>query len=315
MWGVLLMKRNRLSHFTLFASLLGLLSACALPGVAPAPTPYPPEYFPTVVVMTAQAAIATNQALTPSATPTETLTPTLSPTPTETLTPVPTNTPTPSPEAPLAQIRILLPGPMSKVTSPMLLRMQIISGASELVQVDLQGEDGRLLARKLERVKSWPGGYYLSLQIPFEVRTAAEVGRITISTKDEFGRVQSQLGMRVLLLSVGTDEITPEGQPAERVVFYTLPREDAVASGGIVEVEGRFLPFNDEQVVLELLNQAGKTIGLRVLDFNGTDEQLFATTIPYKISEVTPARLVLRQDDDRLDGVIYLYSQEILLTP
>jgi hypothetical protein len=183
------------------------------------------------------------------------------------------------------------------------------------VQVDLQGEDGRLLARKLERVLTWPGGYYVSMQIPFEVRAAAEVGLITISTKDDFGRLQSQLGMRVLLLSIGADEITPEGDPSERVVFYTPPREDAVVQDGVVNVEGRIRPFNDQQVVLELIDPEGKTIGLRVLDFIGDEEQLFSTTIPYKVSEPTQARLVLRQDDDRLDGYIYLYSQEITLNP
>ena len=286
-----------------------------LPGTDFAPTPYPPEYFPTVVILTGQAAMATNLAGTPSSTPTETLIPTLTQTPTETPTPIPTDTPTPSPEAPVSQIRIQAPGPMSKVTSPMLLKLQVVSGSSELVQVDLQGEDGRLLARTLERVKSWPGGYYFSQKIPFEVRSAAEVGRITISTKDDVGRVQAQLAMRVLLLSVGTDEITPEGDSSERAVFYTPPKKDAVAIDGVVEVEGRYLPFNDNQVILELLDPNRKTIGLRILDFIGTDEQLFETTVPYKVDEPTLARLVLRQDDDRLDGLIYLYSQEILLAP
>jgi hypothetical protein len=204
---------------------------------------------------------------------------------------------------------------MSKVTSPVSLRMQVVSGSSELVQVDLQGEDGRLLARKLERVPSWPGGYYVSMKLPFEVQAAAEVGRITISTKDDAGRVQSQLAMRVLLLSIGADEITPEGDPSERAVFYAPPRKDAVALDGIVNIEGRFLPFNDNPVILELLDAQGKTIGLRFLDFEGTGEQLFSTSIPYKVSEPTTARLVLKQDDDRLDGLVYLYSQEILLTP
>lgn len=309
------MNRKQIYHIFLLASLLGLLSGCGLPNTNSGPTPFPPEYFPTVVVLTGQAAMETNIARTPSATPTVTLTPTLTFTPTETPTPIPTDTPTPSPSAPLAQIRIQVPGPMSKVTSPMTLRMQIVSGDSELVQVDLQGENGRLLARNLERVKSWPGGYIVSMKIPFEVRAAAEVGRITISTKDGFGRVQAQLGMRVLLLSVGSDEITPEGDSSERAVFYTPPREKAVALDGVVGVEGRFLPFNDQQVVLELIDTNGKAVGLRVLDFVGTEEQLFETTIPYKIMEPTQARLVLRQDDDRLDGLIYLYSQEISLHP
>jgi len=309
------MKPKTLLRISLLASLLGLLSACVPPSADTGPTPFPPEHFPTVVVLTGQAAMATNLAGTPSLTPTQTLTPTLTPTPTDTLTPIPTDTPTPSPSAPIAQIRIQVPGPMSKVTSPMLLRMQVVSGGSELVQVDLQGEDGRLLARKLERVPSWPGGYYVSFKIPFEVRTAAEVGLITISTKDDFGRIQAQLGMRVLMLSVGTDEITPEGDSSERAVFYTPPKEDAVAMDGVVTVEGRFLPYNDQLVILELITPEGRAVGLRVLDFIGTDEQIFSTTIPYKVSEPTQAILALHQDDDRLDGLIYLYSQEILLNP
>jgi hypothetical protein len=309
------MKRITISHIILVVSLLGFLPACAPSAVSNGPTPFPPEYFPTVVAMTGQAAMATNLAGTPSAIPSETLVPSETPTPTDTLTPAPTNTLTPSPSAPSSQIRIQLPGPMSKVTSPISLRMQVVSGSSELVQVDLQGEDGRLLARKLERVPSWPGGYYVSLKLPFEIRAAAEVGRITVSTKDKAGSIQSQLGMRVLLLSIGTDEITPESDPSERAVFYTPPRRDAVAEDGVVNIEGRFLPFNDQPVILELLDPEGRTIGLRLLDFIGTDEQLFSTTIPYKVSEPTLARLVLRQEDERLDGLIYVYSQEILLNP
>lgn len=310
-----IMNKLQLSRFFLLASLLGLVSACVPAKVESNLTPFPPEYFPTVVVLTGQAAMATNLAGTPSVTPTETLIPTLTLTPSDTPTPIPTNTPTPSPSAPIAQIRIQAPGPMSKVISPMTLRMQIVSGGSELVQVDLQGEDGRLLARKLERVPTWPGGYYISLKIPFEVRAAAEVGLITISTKDDFGRLQSQLGMRVLLLSVGNEEITPEGDSSERAVFYSPPRKDAAARDGVLDVEGRILPFNDQPVILELIDPDGKTVGLRVLDFTGVDEQLFSTTLPYKVSEPTPARLVLRQDDDRLNGYIYLYSQEITLNP
>jgi len=239
----------------------------------------------------------------------------LTPTPTDTPTPIPTDTPTPSPYAPIAQIRIQSPGPMAKVPSPLNLRMQVVSGASELVQIDLQGEDGRLLARNLERAKSWPAGYIIALKIPFEVRAAAEVGRITVSTKDEAGRVQALLAMRVLLLSIGSDEIAPEGEPSERVVFYSPPAKDAIALDGVVNVEGRFLPFNDQPVVLELLDPEGKTVGLRVLDFIGIDEQLFTTTIPYKVTEPTQSLLVLRQDDERLEGLIYLYSQEIMLNP
>ena len=309
------MKHLTIPLTFLLASLLGLLAGCAFPGSGSVPTPFPPELFPTVVVETAQAAMATNQALTPSAIQTETFTPTETLTPTETFTHIPTDTATPSPSAPRAQIQIHSPGPMSKVTSPLSMRMQVVSGGSELVQIDLQGEDGRLLARKLERVPSWPGGYIVLVKIPFEIRAAAEVGRITISTKDDEGRVQALLTMRLLLLSVGTDEINPAGELSERDMFYKPSRKDAFALGGTVTVEGRYLPFNDQQVILELLDPTGKPVGLRVLDFIGTDVQTFSTTIPYKVFEPTPARLVLRQEDEGMNGLVYLYSQEILLNP
>jgi hypothetical protein len=43
--------------------------------------------------------------------------------------------------------------------------------------------------------------------------------------------------------------------------------------------------------------------------------QLFETTIPYRVVEPTLARLTIRQDDDRMDGLFYVYSQEVLLNP
>jgi len=43
--------------------------------------------------------------------------------------------------------------------------------------------------------------------------------------------------------------------------------------------------------------------------------QLFETTIPYEITEPISARLTIRQDDDRISGLFYLYSQEVLLNP
>jgi hypothetical protein len=308
------MNTSNSIRIVLFSLLLVLTGGCALPGVSTPPTPYPVEYFPTVVALTGQAAMATMFAGTPSAIPIQ---PSDTPTPTQTPIPptlVPTDTPTAPPSARSAQIQIQAPGPMSKVTSPLQLRMLVVSGGSNLVQVDLQGEDGRLLARKLERVPTQIGGYYVSLKIPFEVRAAAELGRVTVSTKDAQGRLQSLAAEHVLLLSVGEAEITPAGDQSERVVLYT-PKNKDLATGGILNVEGRFLPFNDQPVILELLDPEGKTVGLRVLDFAGTEEQNIATTIPYKTAEPIEARLIIRQDDERMEGLMYCYSQVVTLLP
>ena len=149
----------------------------------------------------------------------------------------------------------------------------------------------------------------------FEIRAAAEVARLTISTSDKAGRLQSLNSIRLLLLSSGTNEITTPGNPSEPVGVFSPTLKDSSASGGLVTVRGDIWPFNLEPVLFELTGPDGKSLGLRILTIDELNPQLFETTIPYKVSEPTLARLSIRQDDDRIDGLFYLYSQEILLNP
>jgi hypothetical protein len=302
-------------YFLSLASLLGLLAGCsplASPTQSLVPTPYPPEYLPTVIALTAEAAnvsgTETAMASVQSATPSETSHPTT------TFTPQPTRTATPIPWHRFGAIRFVSPGPMSKVVSPIQLHMEVISGESQKVQVDLYGEDGRLLARELRKVLTTGKGAVVSLRIPFETRAAAELGRITVSTLDKEGRIQSLNSLRLLLLSSGVNEINPVGDPAEPVTVFK-PRAKETVSGGVVNVKADIWPFNLQPVVVELVNATGKSIGLRVLSVNAINPQIFETTIPYKVTEPTSVRLVIRQDDDRMPGVFYIYTQEILLNP
>jgi hypothetical protein len=302
------MKRN----FIFLAALLGLLAACAPAISSPIPTPYPPEYLPTVIALTVEAAgisgTGTSIALTPTSEPTNTHRPTLSPTPR------PTFTATTIPGHEQAVIQIQLPGPMSKVISPITLRMNIISGDSERVQIDLYGEDGRLLSRTVKKVRTSNDGVLQTIKIPFEIRAAAEVGRVTISTQDKSGRLQALNSVRVLMLSSGSNEINPPGNPSEPVGVFSPLSEESVF-GGVLNVRGDIWPFNLQPVILELVGQDGKSIGLRILTVEQIDPQLFETTIPYKVTEPTLARLTIYQDDDRIKGLFYVYSQEVLLNP
>ncbi len=209
------MKRTLL----LLASLLGLLTACGIPNATPLPTPYPPEYLLTVIALTVESGNSTRTATSVASTPTyfsiDTPEPTLSPTPRATL----TATTIPGHEP--AAIEISAPGPMSKVVSPITLRMNIVSGESGKIQIDLYGEDGRLLSRTLKSVRTSRDGVDQSIKIPFEIRAEAEVGRITVSTQDKAGRIQSLNSVRVLLLSTGSSEINPPGNPSEPVGIFS----------------------------------------------------------------------------------------------
>lgn len=303
------MKRRLL----LLASLLGLLAGCTSRVSSAIPTPIPPELLPTIIAQTADsanlAATGTAIALIPTSVPTRITRPTRTPAPQATL------TATSIPGHKQAAILITAPGPMSNVVSPITLKMDIITGRSKIVQVDLYGEDGRLLSRTLKRnVPTSTEGVLQTVKIPFEIRAAAELGRISISTEDEFGRVQSLNSVRVVLLSSGVNEITTPGNPSEPVGVFNPGLKDS-ASGGVLSVRADVWPFNLEQIILELIDPEGKPLGVRVITVDSIRPQMIETTIPYKTSEPVQARLIIRQDDDRIDGLFYLYSQEILLNP
>jgi hypothetical protein len=310
--GVRQVQMSALLSASLLASFLGLLAGCAAPAASPIPTAYPPDYLPTVIALTAESAnnLGTEVALalTPTAPPTDIPSPTLSPTP------QPTFTQTTIPGHEPAAIQIFAPGPMSKVVSPINLKMNIIAGESEKVQIDLYGEDGRLLTRNLKRVQKSGKGVPQQIKVPFEIRAAAEVARVTVSTLDKAGRIQSLNSVHVLLLSSGSNEINPPGNPSEPVGVVS-PLLDEPVSGGVLNVKGDVWPLNLNPVILELVDPANKPIGLRVLALDNLNPQLMDTTIPYKVSEPTLARLTIRQDDDRMNGLFYVYSQEVLLNP
>lgn len=301
------------------AILVGLVSGCT-PFTGPTPTPFPPDYLPTAVVLTGQALFSTAEAMTRTSIPTETLTPTTTLIPPTAL---PTATPTIEPGfTDFAQIRFLSPGPMSSLVSPIKLQVLLVSGRSEIVQVDLLGENGRVLQRTLERVDRDPVGNYRSFEIPFEIRAVSEKGYIRISSKDDHGRIQVLNTMPVLLYSIGQAQINPVGNMIyERCMLEGL-KNGVDVSGGVLDLKGRFWPFNTQPVFAELLLEDGTPIASRVLTFRGIDPQTLDTTLPYKVKEPTRARLVLRQDnpellvvDPELNKYMYVFTLEVTLNP
>ena len=290
-------------YILLFASLL-TLSGCG-PSRGDYPTPIPPDVLPTAIMQTAAALNATAFALTPSAT--------LTPTPTITPTPTVTFTPTPIPPAPEARLHILAPGPASLVASSLQARLFLVPGETNLVQVALYSEDERLLARDLTRVVDVPPpGLELSVEIPFQIRVA-QLGRLEVSMTDKLGRVEALTSLHLTLLPVGLSQVNPPDPPFERAVFYT-PQPKASASGGTLTVEGAFWPINDQPVILQLEDEAGM-VWTRQLLLTGDTYVTFSTSLPYKVSKPTTARLSIRQADSRFDALAYLYSILVTLNP
>jgi hypothetical protein len=192
--------------------------------------------------------------------------------------------------------------------------MHIIAGGSGKAQIDLYGEDGRLLTRNVKKVPPGGKGVDQNIKVPFEIPGAAEVGRLTISTLDKQGRLQYLNSVRLLLLSSGSNEITPSGNPSEPVGVFD-PLEEESVSGGVLNIRSDVWPFNPNPLLFELIGPDGKSMGLRIINPEHLNPQMIETTIPYRVTVPTLARLTIRQDDDRIDGLFYVYSQEVLLNP
>jgi hypothetical protein len=294
-----------------------LLTFVLLAGCGPKVTPFPAPIVTLDVVTD-----------TPTLTGSETGSPTPEPTSTPLPTPVfptlipstlePSATPQLSPALSSAVIQILSPGPMSTVLSPIRLRAYVIPGYDNKVHVEMYGEDDRLIYRKLMYVYSdvfkWA---YLSVDIPFTIRAAAELARLQITAEDTNGNMIALAATHLLLTPEGYEEITPSGILNERCVFIT-PASSATVSGGTVAVAGTYFPFNTEPLILELVADNGTIVGsqwLTVPSALGNVPLSFNAEIIYSVDTQTQAYLVARQFDDRINGMIYFFSQLIVLNP
>ncbi len=172
-----------------------MLTGCVLPGTVSAPTPYPADYIPTVIYLTAQAINAATQAAVGMPTPLEADLPSPSPTSTielatvelATPTPPPTATYTPWPGIPLAAVEINAPGPMSRIVSPLQVHAMVTVDEGYKVETALYDETGQVISRPALLLFSHPGTFPVSVKLPFEIRAAGETGVVQISTKDGHG--------------------------------------------------------------------------------------------------------------------------------
>ena len=229
----------------------------------------------------------------------------------------PTNTPTPTLDPGESILRIVSPGPMSKVVSPLEFIVHVAPEYTGTTHIELIGEDGTELYRKVFKTFS-NIGYYTRVdeKIDYEIPGAAEVARLQISTFDTNGHIQALNSVRLLLQAVGENEFTAEKVIQDRTILR-YPKSDSDISGGSLTIDGEFRAVNDLPLILELIGSDGTVLGSRSLQLGPTDGkyQQFITSIPYQVTTRTVARLVLHQSDDRIDGLAYLFSAQVLLAP
>jgi len=307
------------------------------------PTLIPKEQVPTVIAQTAQALVSLASSPTPSSTHLATLrqsrftlTPTIVDTPTISPTSMPTQTPEsaetatittppqvtatllPPFEIPFANIQFITPGALSKVISPIGLHAFLIPGDSGRARVELFGEDGHLMYRKLFVFSSPPGVQTnLRANIDFEIKGVAETARLVISVDDSYGRLKMLASENLILLSLGDPDINPPDDFLATVVIQE-PASKVLIQGGTLVVSGLARISSDRPLLVELITTSGKVIGNRLAGV-ATEPQgghrVFAATIPYTVSSPTWVRVTVSEWSYELGGPVQLTSEEVLLGP
>jgi hypothetical protein len=299
---------------TLLPTLASLPAASAspLPTATPEPTNSPP---PLILSPTAPTVTSTRQ---PTVAATDSF-PSETPQPPVTIVMLPTQgaTAVPQPDADAGAIQLLGPGPLSKVVSPLAVFGYALPGYGNKGKLELFGEDGRLLVSELIQLNSIYRFAYFYRTLTFQTGAVGELGRITLSTRDQYGRLSSVYSAHILLLSEGVSLINPPGNLQERCVVER-PVVGRHNPGGTLAVTGKMRPFSSQPLTVELITRDGRTIASQQVPITPALDGSyvpFNTSLAYSVSGGTWTQLVVRQDDDRIRGMMYLYSQEIYLLP
>jgi hypothetical protein len=318
-------------RFLLTLCFLFCLTACGpaalteLPTLVRIPDTSTPTTPPTLVsatvssLPTLQLASPTQPEASPTAISTSELGPTatLLPIPTLNLPPTLAATAIPLPSSDSAIIQFLGPGPLSKIVSPIKVYGYAVPGHDNKASLDLYGEDGHLVASKLLQIYTPYKWASFSVEMSFDLNSIGELGRLTLSTQDDYGRVNAVNSVHLLLLSEGTSIINQPGDLRERCVI-SQPIAGQRLFGGVLTVSGKIRPFNNLPLTLELIGRDGNVIGTQVIAINtpsNNDDVPFRVDIRYNIPSPEWALLSVRQNDDRIGGLMYLFSQEIFLNP
>ena len=319
----------------------------------PRATPYPEEIAPTIITLTVSAGeqatpepTAAATGITPEAAALVTASPTptpesLSVTPealpvisatpalpaTQAVTPSPSSdgsTATPTPEIPNAAIQMAAPGPLSRIISPLRMVATVRTVPSGSYRIELWAEplqpggEPRLLLREVQNFISNPIDWmFLDQELEFELARVSELAELRILTYDQFGRPVSAGSVELVLLQLGENQLTPEGDMRQPLVLLE-PRANILIQGGTLIVSGLARPLDSQPLLIELVAADGSIVGVRQV-FLTPDPAggyvPFVVDVTYEVESPTWVRLSISQSGARIPGVRILNSLEVLLSP
>ncbi|MBW8011083.1 MAG: hypothetical protein FVQ83_07570 [Chloroflexi bacterium] len=243
------------------------------------------------------------------------------PDPNNPLPPTPTSVSLINPDSiyPEGEILIYRPGDLSKVTSPFRLVANLEPGPNGRVHVELFGEDGRTLSRKILNVMI-PASmtrFNVLTDLDFEIVGVAEAARLQVSVDDEFGRLRALASIDLILISVGPTELTRYRDTLENIIIQQ-PFANVMIQGETLLITGLARTDSEQPLAVELIDRDGNIVsyGMATVVFQeGEEYAFFAAEITYNVDEPTWVLITVRELGFNIPGTVHLSSVEIVLSP
>lgn len=234
-----------------------------------------------------------------------------------TASPQPSQLPTPTID--LDPIQFLAPGDGSALRSPVDLRIQFLPAAlGKIFRIEMRDHAGTLLYRRLLFREQLPSpGDQFDGQIDFEIGADARDVFVTVSAEDIPGQPIAVNTINLRLLSSGSERHLPTSwQPA--ALEIRQPATGADLSGGLIDVAGLVRLVGNDSLRVQIVDESGKVVGqrlARVEVHSANDAAAFSAQVSYKVSQITPARVVVFQTDPQTGLIQYLASIPVSLEP
>ncbi|MBA3533420.1 MAG: hypothetical protein H0T73_15995 [Ardenticatenales bacterium] len=226
----------------------------------------------------------------------------------------PTGLPTPPEEAILIQV----PGPGSRVTSPLHVEGMADSTFEQTLVARLVNADGVELALVPTTIQSELGqrGPF-TVDIPFTIAGEENAFLQIFAASPRDGGLTHLSSIVVRLAASGAAEILP-AQPRREDITIFSPRPGETVQGGVVRVEGVARASFEQSLMVDLVDVNGNTLARLPITVNSSEMGQpgpFAVEVPYRLAQGGPARLVVRDPSAAFDGTVHLSSIDIRLEP
>lgn len=222
-------------------------------------------------------------------------------------------------DIPEAEVQIYVPGELSRVTSPIRFVANLAPSTNYRVLIELLGEDGRTLTRKIIYALP-PGGATRTnavTEIEFEIDGLAEAARLIVSVDDEYGRVRALSSVNLVLLSTGITQLNAYTDTFESIVIQQ-PSANVMVQGDKLVITGLARTQSERFLSIDLLNRMGEVIAFglaTVVTSEGEEYGFFAVEIAFQVEQPTWVLIVVRETGNKIPGTIHLSSLEMVISP